>query len=527
MGLASDPYSPATFLIRAIQQTHTMPGWEGVERSFVQFLEFVIRFRFSKLMHAAYPQHVYCIVQVKSEVREGDVAIEVKDEEVDQATVKLEVKEEVREVKEENSEMKREVKDEEITQEELFQDCDHGLVNCKDEVQDESEEDITHPHVKEEIDGTEREHFNCKKEGTVKKEIKVKNERVEDGPRIKVERKDYSCVRLASKSKTKVKVKKERGTSAGVKCKKEVHDETSAGVKCKEEVHDDAGTKVKIEPKSELTAESSTPRSPPPRKLVNSASSFAARFPLWLQMCVDHQKNKRTWAPARPCCMPCLFLDPPVAPIRSELKPCYHRLSKTQKRKFRAWIECMTEESEAKFLTTGRMNDDIRRLWQAYVHPEKIPITKKTKNVTACKTGKPCRKAVDTREWPWEIRIEARRLWQGGWMLKPGGGDVGVQRINTGGDAGYIFTGVGQVKAPPKKRARPTDAGSSTDVPEQPTKRGKIVVHRDSGCKGVTWNDFSGQCLVLKMCSVSWIKQNHRGCMCCLLWKTKPLEAVP
>ena len=70
-----------------------------------------------------------------------------------------------------------------------------------------------------------------------------------------------------------------------------------------------------------------------------------------------------------------------------------------------------------------------------------------TENVVAGKTGKPCRKPIDNREWPWENEhIEARRLWQGGWALKPGGGDVGVKRIDECVDAGYVFAGVGQVK---------------------------------------------------------------------------------
>ena len=53
----------------------------------------------------------------------------------------------------------------------------------------------------------------------------------------------------------------------------------------------------------------------------------------------DFQKDKRTWAPAAPCCLPNTFLDPPQAPDRSEMKACYHRLSKDRKRDFRRWVE--------------------------------------------------------------------------------------------------------------------------------------------------------------------------------------------
>ena len=69
----------------------------------MQFIKFVRSFRFSKFVHAAHPQHVYCPVQVKLEVTEDDVdrlghkvTTEVNDEQVDHAMVTLEAKDEER-----------------------------------------------------------------------------------------------------------------------------------------------------------------------------------------------------------------------------------------------------------------------------------------------------------------------------------------------------------------------------------------------------------------------------------------------
>ena len=67
---------------------------------------------------------------------------------------------------------------------------------------------------------------------------------------------------------------------------------------------------------------------PVKRELPDSDTSFSARLPLWIKMCTDFQKHKRTWAPSRPCCLPNWFLDKPVAPCRVEGKACYHRLDK-------------------------------------------------------------------------------------------------------------------------------------------------------------------------------------------------------
>ena len=116
---------------------------------------------------------------------------------------------------------------------------------------------------------------------------------------------------------------------------------------------------VKIKVKQEIKIENGEKSKTENRELPSKASSFAARLPLWIQMCKDFQKDKRTWAPAAPCCLPNTFLDPPQAPDRSEMKACYHRLSKDRKRDFRRWVESPADEQLPKPRSSELIGDLI------------------------------------------------------------------------------------------------------------------------------------------------------------------------
>lgn len=72
------------------------------------------------------------------------------------------------------------------------------------------------------------------------------------------------------------------------------------------------------------------------------------------------------------------------------------------------------------------------------------------------------------------------------WRLTP----EGVKRSVLNPCPGQVFEGVGQVKVPRGKRDRP---GSSTDAPKKVPSGNHYVQHRESGVKGVRWDDRSGQ----------------------------------
>ena len=187
-------------------------------------------------------------------------------------------------------------------------------VECKDEEKsniDVAMEQAT--HVK----------LECKKEDG---SVKVK---LEPGLEPKVE-----C-KAQNNQNGSVKVKAEGST----KCKKEVKKDTANGVR----------TSVEMKVKRERGSWKSTEAVAIKRELPSSQASFAVRLPLWIQMCKDFQEQKKTWAPARPCCLPNCLLEPRAAPLRHERKACYHRLNKAQRFQFRAWIEGMSEASEPKF----------------------------------------------------------------------------------------------------------------------------------------------------------------------------------
>ena len=73
-------------------------------------------------------------------------------------------------------------------------------------------------------------------------------------------------------------------------------------------------------------------------KYCDPTTTFAARLPMMIRQCVIFQEAKKTWAPAKPCCLANGFIEPPGPPLRDG-QSCYHRLTKEQRRTFRDWVE--------------------------------------------------------------------------------------------------------------------------------------------------------------------------------------------
>jgi hypothetical protein len=175
------------------------------------------------------------------------------------------------------------------------------------------------------------------------------------------------CRRPRTQLKAKLEVKQEP--------KLEVKDEASKGISCitptKAEgtVKREAGGSTKTEPKLEIKREAGdtkgcvTPikakvevkREPgvvvkreAGGRLEYAAEAdwgYAARVPLWVKQCLAFQQARRTWSPARICCVASCFLNPLGPPGREgEPVSCIHRLTKDQRRQLRAYVE--SEEAE-------------------------------------------------------------------------------------------------------------------------------------------------------------------------------------
>ena len=98
-------------------------------------------------------------------------------------------------------------------------------------------------------------------------------------------------------------------------------------------------------------------------QLLTVDSSYAARVPLWIKQCVDHQEAKKTWSPYKPCCLPNCWISPRAAPNRENLEPCFLKLSKSQRRQFREFVE----SDEVENITLPRC---AFQRWHNYLHPE-------------------------------------------------------------------------------------------------------------------------------------------------------------
>merc|ERR1719401_729245 len=62
----------------------------------------------------------------------------------------------------------------------------------------------------------------------------------------------------------------------------------------KVEGEDDKGSQRTTQP-STCKVKEELPDIPP-------EATFATRLPLWIEQCLKFQRDKRTWAPTRPCC---------------------------------------------------------------------------------------------------------------------------------------------------------------------------------------------------------------------------------
>ena len=156
--------------------------------------------------------------------------------------------------------------------------------------------------------------------------------------------------------------------------------------------------------------------------------------------------------------MPNLWLDHPMAPPREDMKPCWERLTKDNRRKFRAFVESDAAENRFK----GVYDADIPR-WQRMLHPERYAVRRPGH------TGP--RGPYDPyggylKSWPW-MRDLPKRMWIGkGWMLLP----EGLVKV-TGGcgiPGAEIFEGVGTVKRTRDKKEVTSAAGQN---PKESKKR--------------------------------------------------------
>eukprot|EP00747_Dinoflagellata_sp_TGD_P156101 gnl/TRDRNA2_/TRDRNA2_177639_c6_seq24.p1 gnl/TRDRNA2_/TRDRNA2_177639_c6~~gnl/TRDRNA2_/TRDRNA2_177639_c6_seq24.p1 ORF type:complete len:740 (+),score=183.97 gnl/TRDRNA2_/TRDRNA2_177639_c6_seq24:771-2990(+) len=168
-------------------------------------------------------------------------------------------------------------------------------------------------------------------------------------------------------------------------------------------------------------------------------SSFAARVPYWIKLCLDFQVEKRTWHPGCPCCLPNLFLSQPTAPPRDEVKLCWERLTKDDRRKLRSFVQSDTAEECFKHVYDG----DVPR-WQRMLHPERYAI--KRPGVTGPRGPQNPIGNSGLKEWPW-MRDLPKRMWMGkGWMLLPEG--LVLVRGISGIPGTVEWEGLGEVKVP-------------------------------------------------------------------------------
>ncbi|CAK0872766.1 unnamed protein product [Prorocentrum cordatum] len=367
-------------------------------------------------------------------------------------------------------------------------------------------------------------------------------------------------------AKVKVEVKKEVKSEVKVEVKTEVKNE--AKMEIKQEVKQDTKQEVKQEPQQDGKPEPEESDGqlcggPPPDhdpastsaddraegeaelvkvkaelqdKRFDNPSSFAARLPMWIGMCIDFQKEKKTWAPSRPCCLPCFYQDQPAAPPRDELTACYHRLTKEQRREFREFIE--SGQSDHKW--QGMFST---RVWDTMLHPELAKRRRLPKG--------PIKRRLPGPEWncdlPWFEYELPGWVWKGhGWMLTA---DYGRRRVTPTciAPGSEVFEGQGQVKvshnaasdsaldpsaageqataglqpAPaegdaPARERRPPAAGPAAPPLAGPAvpagyARGKsfgggkfMVVAKQSGVPGVCWS------VTKQGWKVSW-QEGHKG----------------
>jgi len=166
-------------------------------------------------------------------------------------------------------------------------------------------------------------------------------------------------------------------------------------------------------------------------------TTFAARLPLFIAQCQAFQAAKRTWAPARPCCLANRFIQPLAAPSR-EGKSCYQRLTKVQRQHFREYVENV----EAR----GRIKDQRgNHHFLTLLHPEKLH-----KRISK-KSGLPREKVrftpLEMKKWPWMRDLDVRWWIGNGWLLTADGPKRAVETSSAPGTE--VFQGCGQRTSSP------------------------------------------------------------------------------
>eukprot|EP00747_Dinoflagellata_sp_TGD_P156124 gnl/TRDRNA2_/TRDRNA2_177639_c6_seq9.p1 gnl/TRDRNA2_/TRDRNA2_177639_c6~~gnl/TRDRNA2_/TRDRNA2_177639_c6_seq9.p1 ORF type:complete len:886 (+),score=215.79 gnl/TRDRNA2_/TRDRNA2_177639_c6_seq9:195-2660(+) len=199
-------------------------------------------------------------------------------------------------------------------------------------------------------------------------------------------------------------------------------------------------------------------------------SSFAARVPYWIKLCLDFQVEKRTWHPGCPCCLPNLFLSQPTAPPRDEVKLCWERLTKDDRRKLRSFVQSDTAEECFKHVYDG----DVPR-WQRMLHPERYAI--KRPGVTGPRGPQNPIGNSGLKEWPW-MRDLPKRMWMGkGWMLLPEG--LVLVRGISGIPGTVEWEGLGEVKVSRHQSKVASTAGQCDEASNQMSSHDDVTAGSD------------------------------------------------
>ena len=144
-------------------------------------------------------------------------------------------------------------------------------------------------------------------------------------------------------------VKREAGSSVKIEFKSEIKDEAD-DAKCYI-----TPIKAKVEVKHELGCVVKRERGVQQESTAEAHWGYAARVPLWVEQCLAFQKARRTWSPARICCVANCFLEPLGPPGQEgESVACIYRLTKDQRRQLRAYVESREAEQPLSDTVTQR-----------------------------------------------------------------------------------------------------------------------------------------------------------------------------
>eukprot|EP00931_Biecheleriopsis_adriatica_P027775 TRINITY_DN1663_c0_g1_i4.p1 TRINITY_DN1663_c0_g1~~TRINITY_DN1663_c0_g1_i4.p1 ORF type:complete len:890 (-),score=231.02 TRINITY_DN1663_c0_g1_i4:93-2762(-) len=397
------------------------------------------------------PEEVKAEEKVKEE---KGIKQEVKAEEKvkEEKGIKQEVKAEEK-VKEEKG-IKQEVKDEEKVKEEK------GIKSeMKSEAKDEGDQNIKHEMKEEDTP-----------DGVKRRRIKVKTEPQDVTPPADCRRRIH--VKSEPKDDMTPAAKRQR-----IRVKTEPKDDTQPASKRRR-------ISVKSEPKDPLlcdTADSETSALPPKQR------EFRRKLHGWIKQCIDFQRAKRTWTPARPCCPANCFksnVGPPPKPRRGQkLKSCFHRLTPCEQRKLKLFWE-HNQDHEC-FKTTHKSEE------LGPVVPRSRPV------VESSLDGVQHRGAEMMKMWPW-MRDLPSRLWAGrGWVhnengcrkLESAGGCDAIPGVEFWEGKGKAVAEDADVGADP---AASSSISSSKEAAEGAEAAGHILggrgrLSKQSGISGIFW----------------------------------------